>query len=111
MINAIKKMFKTDYENLRGKEFKTLYESTPDAILLDVRTSGEVAQYAINGHHHIDIMNPSFVDEINKLDKNKSYFIYCRSGNRSGQACSYMASIGFTKLYNLSGGVGDYPEN
>lgn len=86
-----------------------MYESTPNAILLDVRTAGEVAQGAIKGHKHIDIMSTSFAEKISKLDKEKSYFIYCRSGNRSGQACNFMFNQGFTKLYNLSGGIGSYP--
>jgi rhodanese-related sulfurtransferase len=111
MISAIKNMFKTNYENLSGAEFKKLFESTPDAVLLDVRTAGEIAQGAIKGHKHVDIMSPSFAEKINNLDKDKAYFVYCRSGNRSGQACNYMATQGFTKLYNLSGGIGAYPKN
>jgi rhodanese-related sulfurtransferase len=110
MIAMIKNLFKTNYENLSGAEFKKLYETTPGAVLLDVRTKGEIAQGAIKGHQHIDIMSPSFADKINKLDKSKAYFVYCRSGGRSGQACNYMASQGFTRLYNLSGGYSSYPK-
>jgi rhodanese-related sulfurtransferase len=111
MLSAIKNMFKTNYENLNGTEFKKRYESSPDAVLLDVRTAREVAEYSLKGHKHIDIMSAAFPEEISKLHKDKAYFVYCRSGNRSGQACNYMASQGFTKLYNLSGGVGEYPKN
>jgi rhodanese-related sulfurtransferase len=109
MLSAIRNMFKTNYQNLSGAEFKKIYESTPNAVLLDVRTAGEVAQGEIKGHKHIDMMSASFSEKISKLDKDKSYFIYCRSGNRSGQACNFMHEKGFTKLYNLSGGIGAYP--
>ncbi|MEM9649010.1 MAG: rhodanese-like domain-containing protein, partial [Bacteroidota bacterium] len=43
-------------------------------------------------------------DEIGKLDKSKNYYVYCRSGNRSAQACALMNSIGIETTYNLEGG-------
>lgn len=42
------------------------------------------------------------------MDKSKDYFIFCRSGNRSAQACGIMAELGFN-VYNLKGGVGMWP--
>ena len=48
------------------------------------------------------------MDEINKLDKNKSYFIYCKAGSRSAQACSIMNQLGFEKTYNLLGGFSNW---
>ena len=107
MFNSI---FKKSYEDLNGETFKQSFEITPDAVLLDVRTpieydSGNIPQ-AIN----IDIMGYEFQDEVAKLDKSKTYFIYCRSGNRSGQACAIMSEMGFT-TYNLSGGIGAWPFN
>jgi rhodanese-related sulfurtransferase len=110
MFSTIKNLFKTNYQNLSGNDFKQLYKETPHAVLIDVRTTSEIAQGAIKGHVHIDIMAPSFSQKINTLDKDKAYFIYCRSGNRSAQACNYMHQQGFTKLYNLSGGYMAYPK-
>ena len=79
--------------------------SDPDAILLDVRTLEEVQQGHIPGAKHLDIMNPgAFMEGAKDLDKTKSYYVYCRSGGRSGQACMIMNSIGFEKAYNLMGG-------
>lgn len=54
-------------------------------------------------------MNRQFPEKIGKLNKDKHYLVYCRSGNRSGQACKLMAAEGFTNLYNLSGGIGGWP--
>jgi len=45
-----------------------------------------------------------FLEEVSKLDKSKNYYIYCRSGNRSGQACDIMEQLGFETTYNLEGG-------
>jgi rhodanese-related sulfurtransferase len=42
---------------------------------------------------------------IEQLDPEKSYYVYCRSGNRSGQACAIMNAKGIAKAYNLIGGV------
>lgn len=78
----------------------------PDAVILDVRTDEEVAEGFIEGAIHIDIYGgQAFLDALEELDKSKSYFVYCRSGNRSGQACAIMASKGFEKTFNLIGGV------
>ena len=48
------------------------------------------------------------MDEINKLDKKNSIYIYCRSGARSFQACELMGQFGFEKVYNLEGGILDW---
>ena len=79
--------------------------SDPDAVILDVRTLEELEQGYIPGAKHLDIMNASsFLEGAKDLDKTKSYYVYCRSGGRSGQACMIMNSIGFEKAYNLMGG-------
>nr|WP_152426342.1 rhodanese-like domain-containing protein [Cesiribacter andamanensis] len=97
------------YKNIGAEELKKLQEENPDAVVLDVRTPGEVRGGKIPGATTIDIMDRNFANRIETLDKDKPYLVYCRSGNRSGQACSYMAERGFTRLYNLNGGIGSWP--
>jgi len=46
-----------------------------------------------------------FMNEIEKLDREKPYLVYCRSGNRSGKACNMMDQLGFGNTYNLIGGM------
>jgi phage shock protein E len=99
---------KKNYENVGGSAFRKLKEENPSAVLLDVRTADEFKQGAIKGAINIDIMNSAFNQKIAQLNKDKTYLVYCRSGNRSGSACAAMANLGFTKLYNLSGGLGSY---
>jgi rhodanese-related sulfurtransferase len=96
------------YENLSGAEFKSKYTETTGAVLVDVRTAGEFASGTIKGAKNIDFMSSSFKEQFAKLDKAKAYFLFCRSGNRSGQACSVLAKEGY-KVYNLNGGVGAWP--
>lgn len=82
-----------------------------ERVLIDVRTPGEFSEGHIAGSINIDFNAPSFVDEIEKLDKNDSYSIYCRSGNRSGQALELMDSLGFVDVLDLQGGVISWERN
>ncbi len=97
------------YEDLAPKEFLAAYNKQKNnAILLDVRTAAEIEEANIDGYLAIDIQQPGFTEKVAGLDKSKAIFIYCRSGNRSGQACRYMSTQGFDKLYNLKGGMIDW---
>lgn len=105
MFNLFKSLFKNDaYENLPATDFLVQFKSTPKAVLLDVRTPAEVAAGKLEGAKNIDFQNPNFSANIAKLDKTNTYFVYCRSGVRSANACRMMHGMGFTKLYNLKGG-------
>ena len=77
-------------------------------ITLDVRTPGEFNEGHIEGAQLIDFQSGNFENEIATLDKTKTYAVYCRSGNRSGQAVKIMSDAGFTSVYNLNGGVIDW---
>jgi rhodanese-related sulfurtransferase len=77
-------------------------------ITLDVRTPGEFNEGHIDGALLIDFQSGNFENEIASLDKSKTYAVYCRSGNRSGEAVKVMSDAGFTNLYNLNGGVIDW---
>lgn len=77
-------------------------------ITLDVRTPSEFNEGHIEGASLIDFQSGNFENEITSLDKNQTYAIYCRSGNRSSEAVKVMTEAGFTKLYNLDGGVIDW---
>lgn len=101
-------MFQSSYKDLNGAEFKSAFQNSNNAVLLDVRTPLEFQSANIPGAINIDIMSYEFRDKIDALDKTKSYFIYCRSGNRSGQACNMMSEMGF-ETSNLVGGIGAWP--
>ena len=77
-------------------------------ITLDVRTPGEYAEGHLEGAQLIDFQSGNFENEISSLDKNATYAVYCRSGNRSGQAVKVMLDAGFTKVFNMNGGVIDW---
>ncbi len=83
-------------------EFKTLIAG--NGILVDVRTPEEFAQGNIEGAANIDFLNSNFETKIQELDKSTPIYLYCRSGNRSGQSMKKMKALGFTEVYNLMGG-------
>lgn len=71
------------------------------AAIIDVRTPEEWAAGHLEGAVRIGIADADFVQQLESLDKSADYYIYCRSGNRAGQAIDYMKSAGFTgKLVN-----------
>ncbi len=74
-------------------------------VTLDVRTPGEFAEGYIEGARLIDFQSGNFENEIATLDKNATYAVYCRSGNRSGQAVKVMKDAGFSNVFNMNGGV------
>ena len=92
------------YNNLNARDFKNGLESS-DSLLIDVRGPNEIKQGAIPGHKMINVSKPTFKEEVRKLDKSKSYFLYCRSGMRSAHACRIMYDMGFKNLNNLRGGI------
>ncbi|NIA25285.1 MAG: rhodanese-like domain-containing protein [Gammaproteobacteria bacterium] len=76
-----------------------------DFVLLDVRTPEEYRAGKLAGARNIDFSAPDFRDKLSQLDKNDHYVIYCRSGNRSGQALTIMRELGFTQVEDIGGGI------
>lgn len=76
-----------------------------DVVVIDVRTPEEYDAGHVDDAALIDFYADTFADEIAALDRDANYLIYCRSGNRSGQAHELMAELGFENVYDLDGGV------
>ncbi len=93
-------------EHLSQEEWVAQLTADDNAVILDVRTDDEVAEGVIANAIHIDFFKgEDFVAEVDALDKSKNYYVYCRSGNRSGQACAIMEELGFDNAFNLEGGT------
>lgn len=91
--------------DLSQEEWEEQMKNDDNAFMLDVRTPQEFEEGYIPGAVNIDIyLGQGFLEELGKLDKSKNYYVYCRSGARSGQACAIMNSIGIENAYNLEGG-------
>ena len=72
--------------------------------IIDVRTPKEFNQGHIENAININFKSSNFIKSISKLNKDTSFLIYCKSGNRSGKAAKIFDSIGFYKIYDLKGG-------
>ena len=98
-------------EQLNAQQWKEKFESTEGALMVDVRTPVEWEEKVISKDAMFKNIHEQqeFMDWVKDLDKSKEYFMYCRSGARSGNACVYMESLGFTKTYNLAGGILNWP--
>ena len=95
--------------DLSQQEWSEKLEKDDNAVILDVRTDAEVAEGYIPEAKQIDIQNPpKFMEAVEKLDASKNYYVYCRSGGRSAQACAIMESKGIENCYNLLGGFSEW---
>ena len=95
-------------EDITPQEAFTLIQENqdnPDFVIIDVRTPEEFAEEHIENAINIDYRSETFQDELNKLDKNKTYLIYFRSGRRSGDALDMMAELDFSEVYNMLDGI------
>ena len=102
-VNAQKKVFK----DLNAAEFKTGIDTRNDnVVILDVRTPDEISKGVIPGAVFLDYFQKDFEKQVSKLDRNKTYYVYCASGARSGETMQIMKKNGFKEAYNLKGGFG-----
>ena len=77
------------------------------SAVIDVRTQEEWAAGHLDGAVHIDIQGADFASQIEALDHSANYIVYCRSGNRAGQAIQQMKDAGFTGELVNAGSVED----
>lgn len=73
--------------------------------LVDVRTPKEFKSGYIDNAQNIDYKSPTFAQDILKLDKEKPVLLYCHTGGRSAKCAEKLEQAGFTKIYDLEGGI------
>lgn len=98
------KSTKPAYELASPKDFMTRMTNEP-GVLLDVRTPSEQKKGILKGATCLDIFSDDFEQSLQKLDKTKTYYVYCAAGGRSLEACETMQKIGFIHVVDLDGGI------
>lgn len=91
--------------SLPPTEAYDLMQENPGPVVIDVRTPEEYEVGRLEGATNLDYYSYGFRDDLNTLDKNSTYIIYCRSGYRGRVALEMMAALGFKDVHNISGGM------
>ena len=94
-----------NYESIEAVNFAEKIKTTPQAAIIDVRSPEEFAGQHIDNAINIDWNGDNFDGKIGKYDKSKPIFVYCMSGGRSKKAAEKLSELGFTKIYELQGGI------
>lgn len=106
MSNFLKNMFgflfKSNVKRLSAAEFKAQFAQQPGKII-DVRTPAEYKAGHLKGAANIDWLAGDVQRNVGKFDTNETYYLYCASGNRSGQAANFLFERGFKNVFNIGG--------
>lgn len=98
-------------QDLTQTQWREQLTQDDNALILDVRTDMEVEEGMIPNAQQIDIQDAAgFMEKAKALDASKNYYVYCRSGGRSAQACMILNSLGLPNTYNLLGGMLEWDE-
>jgi len=104
---SIKESSDTFYIDIKAKPAHRLIKeniNSSDFVIIDVRRPDEYLEGYIDNSLKINFKDESFSSQLNQLDKNKTYLVYCQGGYLSKKAMLLMKKIGFKKVYNLKGG-------
>ncbi|WP_310992708.1 rhodanese-like domain-containing protein [Aequorivita marina] len=95
--------------DLTQEQWTEQLENDDNAVIIDVRTDAEFEEAYIPGAKQIDIYNGAeFLKQAKALDPDKNYYVYCKAGGRSAQACMLLNSVGVKNAYNLKGGITEW---
>lgn len=100
-------------ENITPAQAFTLIENSPgnpSFVVLDVRTPEEFSEERIENAVNLDYYSPTFRGDLENLDQDKVYLIYCRSGRRTSHTLDIMQELEFREVYNMLGGITRWKE-
>jgi len=83
-------------------------QSNARFVILDVRAPSEYAGGHLPQAVNLDFNSSYFKAEAGRLDKNNTYLVYCRSGSRSAAASKILVELGFSYIYNVTGGITEW---
>lgn len=105
---SVLKSTKKEFEEIEPKEAFTEIEKNrenPDFVVLDVRTQKEFDEGHIENANLLNVKSRDFENQLERIDKNKKYFVYCKAGIRGCKAVDLMKKHGFKEVHNITGGI------
>ncbi len=94
----------SDIKVITPQEVKEAVYDNGSHQLIDVRTLEEFKEGHLKNAQNICVTDDDFVENIQKLDKDKPVYLYCRSGKRSARAAAILKDLGFKEIYDMDGG-------
>ena len=95
--------FQVNHVDAMGAQ--TLLKSSPDTVILDIRTPEETNEGHIDGAVFADFHAEDFTQQLSKLDRETPYIVHCRSGGRSTKALTTLKALGFSNITHMDGGI------
>jgi len=94
-----------DIELISPQQVYDVVNSEDSVQLVDVRTPNEYKVSHLKGAQNICVTSDNFKEKVKTLDKNKPVYVYCKMGTRSATAAKLLKDLGFTKIYDMDGGI------
>lgn len=98
------------YQLLKPTDFSIQLKQKP-GIIIDVRTPGEYKKGHLQHAKLMDIFSDEFDAQLTKLERHKTYYVYCGIGGRSEECTDKMKKMGFTNIIELEGGFNNWLKN
>ncbi len=93
-----------------SKAAEVIADQPDGLVVLDIRTPEEFNEARLADAIMVDYYAADFADQLDQLDKDVPYVLYCRTGNRSSDAVKRMKELGFTEVYEIDGGIVNWYE-
>ncbi len=100
----------SDIELISAQQVHDAINNKDSLQLVDVRTQEEYNVSHLKGAQNICVESDDFDKKIKSLDKNKPVYVYCKKGSQSAKAAEKLKKLGFTKVYDLDGGIRSWEE-
>ena len=102
---------KSQFVNMKASEAAKILKNKPEAVVLDIRTPKEYAEGHIPDAINIDYKADSFESELEKLDRDTTYLMHCRSGRRSANSLEIFEKLGFRHVIHMDDGILGWQED
>lgn len=107
-MSLFKRSTKKGVEEIEPKEAFIEIEkhrNNPDFVIIDARTPEEYSLGHIENAHLLNAQAEDFENKLEKMDKEKKYFVYCKAGRRGNKVVNFMKQHGYKEVHNIAGGI------